>query len=865
MKITSAKMEHLEKETNWNPNMNDLVKSASRVIAPLSPINIFAARSPWAGLEELTFEEVARKLKGTCDVDIYPDDLLIVSAWKRGEIEQEYLEKVLQDWLDRQDLHLPRNTAKQFCLSALLGVRHSKGSISELELRNTAKKLSGFQSELSEKQSLQTCSKQIGEEAVQELNRHMIKWCKLFLDQSQAVWGMPDREKGFYHSWRKLAPHDPNLNKKARRLLNRFPKEAESALNNALSFMGIAPDEVQLYLEAHLLELPGWSGMMLWRSQQSSKESSLLTEYLAVRLSMESALFYADLPVAKKKNSEKVFIESLILKWKDWGGFPIHAWSQLPPPEQTERLTLAFRFDKVLRHRLWLQAWEKTHEARLMNVILAKRPFKQEKTAVAQLAFCIDVRSEPFRRKLEKTEIFETIGTAGFFGLPIETSELAGGHTHNSLPVMFKPQYKVKESTPETVFKQFQQRREAAASLKGTFQTMKHNLLTSMVLPEISGPWLSLQTLMRSFVPKSTGSVFRKLREIWLKKPDTKLSIHREHSSETGLPVGFSVSEQVHYARQALKMMGLTDHFAPLVVICGHGSQSINNPYASALDCGACGGKSSAINARVLAELCNLSHVRKSLAAEGIAIPKDTVFAAAEHVTTVDELRWVYVPKLSELAQKAFDQLQEVLPEVRNESITERIQKLPTLGTSKNPQKEVKRMSEDWSEVRPEWGLTGNAAFIIGQRSLTISCNLEGRVFLQNYNWEKDESGELLAKIIVGPATVAQWINLQYYASTVAPHYYGSGNKATQTVTAGLGVMQGNGSDLLSGLPWQSVMRSHQEAGHDPLRLLVVIQAPRVFVERLLENAPEFRRKIQNGWIRLASIDPAGNWKSWTS
>lgn len=871
MSTTLAKNLYLEKEFDLaHLDMYELMESASKVIVPLGPIHTFAARSPWTGLEQQSFEQVARKLKNVCDINIYPSDSMLQDAWNQGEINLDFLEVGLKNWLDTQSLEFSRDEAEQYCRAILLNEASPK-QLAPSELKRLLKKLSQLKFQIREKHTVRTYSQHLeksGEGSLaKELDHHIIKWCKLFLDESQDAWSMPNRDEGFYHSWRKLVKLDPALNASVRKQLNNLPDDADLALKEVFIKLEIPYVDIQEYLEAHLLALPGWAGMMLWRSEQSAEDKKMLMDYLAVRVSLEWALIQPYLPLTEQINEAKISLEPLITDCVTYSNLQIHEWIQLPLTELKARLTLSYRFDKIIRQRLWMEAWEKTYEHQLMRKMAAKpiELAKNTNSTLAQFIFCIDVRSEPFRRKLEEQGPFETIGTAGFFGLPIETNKLCSNHSHKSLPVMNKPQLKVMESLPESELKQYEQRIHAAQSPGGTFKTMKHNLLSSLVLPEISGPWLGVQTLVRSFFPRSTDSAFRKVRHKWLRKPETELSLDQMHQVEQEIPIGFSDDEKIQYVEQALKMMGLTENFAPLVVICGHGSQSMNNPYAAALDCGACGGASGEFNARVLAALCNLPNVRKNLEEKGILIPNDTIFAASEHITSLDELRWIYVPELSGAAKEAYEHVNQVLPKVKQEANTERIQQLPDITSkSKNPSLAAKRFADDWSEVRPEWGLARNAAFIIGERDLTKECKLSGEVFLHNYSWQKDKNGELLANIIAGPGTVCQWINLQYYASTVAPHYYGSGNKATQTVTSGIGVMQGNASDLLAGLPWQSVMKSDKEIYHKPLRLLVVIQAPREHVERLLGHDPLFRQKIQNGWIRLASIDPEGHWESWS-
>lgn len=166
----------------------------------------------------------------------------------------------------------------------------------------------------------------------------------------------------------------------------------------------------------------------------------------------------------------------------------------------------------------------------------------------------------------------------------------------------------------------------------------------------------------------------------------------------------------------------------------------------------------------------------------------------------------------------------------------------------------VKR-SRDWSQVRPEWGLAGNTAFIAAPRQRTRDAAFDGRVFLHNYDYRQDADGAVLSLIMNAPMVVASWINLQYYASTVDNRRFGSGNKALHNVVGTMGIFEGNGGDLRLGLPWQS-LHDGQRLRHEPLRLTVIIEAPAVMIETVLENHDNVRQLIDNHWLHLIRIDP---------
>ena len=106
-----------------------------------------------------------------------------------------------------------------------------------------------------------------------------------------------------------------------------------------------------------------------------------------------------------------------------------------------------------------------------------------------------------------------------------------------------------------------------------------------------------------------------------------------------GRATGFSSDQRVAMAEAVLKAMSMTRDFGRIVLLVGHGSTTVNNPHASALDCGACGGHTGEANARVAAAILNDARVQGGLRAKGIDIPADTWFIAGLHDTTTDEVR----------------------------------------------------------------------------------------------------------------------------------------------------------------------------------------------------------------------------------
>ncbi len=319
--------------------------------------------------------------------------------------------------------------------------------------------------------------------------------------------------------------------------------------------------------------------------------------------------------------------------------------------------------------------------------------------------------------------------------------------------------------------------------------------------------------------------------------------------------VGFTFKEQLFYAENALKMVGMQS-FAPVVVFCAHESTSENNPYESALNCGACGGKSSETNAKVMALILNKREIRQALQKQDITIPEETLFCYAVHNTVTDEVK-IDLSIVPEPRRDEIRRIQSDLDRAAANAAAERVRMLPfSEGLSERElEKFIERNKMDWSQTRPEWGLSKNNSFIIGPRFWSEKSNFANRAFLHSYDYTIDPHGHFLEVILSGALVVGEWINLEHFFSSVDNRAFGSESKIYHNVTGMFGVISGNMSDLRTGLAAQSV-HLKGEIYHEPVRLLSFIVAPFARYKNVIDRIKRVHYLVYNEWVRLVFLDP---------
>ena len=364
-----------------------------------------------------------------------------------------------------------------------------------------------------------------------------------------------------------------------------------------------------------------------------------------------------------------------------------------------------------------------------------------------------------------------------------------------------------------------------------------------------------------SYLPKLFTDAFGLTRPVphpnnsgLAKSVSKQKNVSLEVAKHEHLTVGVPLEQQIQMAKNALNAMSLTENFARFVLIVGHGSTTVNNPHATGLDCGACGGHSGEANAKVAVAVLNNKAVRKQLKLENINIPNDTFFLACLHDTTTDEISIYNELNVPNHQTQYLIELKKSLTKAGHAARAERALRMTIEG---NVDAAIKSRSKDWSQVRPEWGLAGCTAFVVAPRERTKNLNLGGQSFLHSYDWKKDEGFSILELIMTAPMVVTNWINMQYYASTVDNKHFGSGNKTLHNVTAGLGVLEGYSGDLRVGLPLQSV-HDGENYQHEPVKLNVIIEAPLEAMNAILEKHKHVRNLCDNEWLHLLAMDAEG-------
>ncbi len=721
----------------------------------------------------------------------------------------------------------------------------------------------------------------------------LIRFCAAFLDQGFAPWQLPRRDEGFFTAFLALygQPNGPpdrwmrGLDKVLRRLEAERVGPLESILES-LEQLGVAEAEWEGYLSSTFLALRGWGGMLAQIEARGDRVAhpappGTVIEFLAVRLILDrfSLAFTARECLA--------ITEPVGAFWRLARGRIDPHW----PPSVEQRAFLVFQLAQVqglspdVLYRLGPEEWARLVEQieafsalerrRVFHLAYERRFCTQSLDAIGlharkthgrpdapsfQVCCCIDDREESFRRHLEEIEpSVETFGAAGFYAVAMYYRGAGDANFVPLCPVVIRPNHWVAEEVGEEAGKAHRRRartRRALGAASHQFHVGSRSFALGAILTGTVGVLASIPLVARILFPRLTAKV-RGTVGRWVETPPaTKLRLERAEAEpgDEGGHLGFSLEEMTRIGERFLRDLGLTSGFARLMVLIGHGSDSLNNPHNSAYNCGACGGSAGGPNARALAQILNDPRVRSGLASGGLTIPEATAFVGSYHDTCDDSVVFSDLDRLPATHRDDFARARKAIDETCRRNAHERARRFmsaPLNLSYSGALQHVEGRSEDLAQTRPELGHATNAITIVGRRAWTRGLFLDRRAFLTSYDPTQDDaSGTILKGILQAVFPVCSGINLEYYFSHVDNVGFGAGTKLPHNLAALLGVMDGAASDLRTGLPWQMVEI------HEPVRSLFMIETTPETMRGILDGNAMIGRLSRNGWVLLTVIHP---------
>ncbi len=643
-----------------------------------------------------------------------------------------------------------------------------------------------------------------------------------YLDQGIATWRFPAGKNGFLNSVIALEQNCFTSFFKTDRARGLMLND-NCNINELLRILVGDEQYFEQYLFDQQFSHRGWSGMVA--TIESRPDSLLDTKIISLH----------DLIVFELLLEIDALDASLGNSWQ-----PLSATVSEPPVD-----ILADIADTELNEvfKLWQNAFEWSYYDEVIAAIgLTSNKKNIRKGKSFQAMFCIDERECSLRRYTELADPdSETFGTPGFFGVEFYFHPQNAKFYDKVCPAPVTPKYLIKE---------LEVTEKRKHELLYTSET--HNLFAGFLLSIGLGMLAAIRLFANIFRPKMSPAISNAFTHM---AHNSHLTIENKSpdDKENGLQIGFTIPEMATRLEGVLRSIGLTDNFAPVVYIIGHGSSSANNPHHGAHDCGACSGRPGSVNARVLATFGNHARVRAVLAEKGIFIPEYTHFIGGLHDTAGDEIEFYDTHLLSQLNARNHEINVRSFEKALDLNAKERSRRFVSIKTNNRIEKirkAIKDRSVSLFEPRPELGHGTNSLCIVGHRNRTKGLFLDRRAFLNSYDYKADPEGKILSGILKPLGPVCGGINLEYYFSRVDNHKLGAGTKLPHNVMGLLGVSNGNDGDLLPGLPLQMI------EVHDPVRLLLMVEHFPDVVLNTIRAVPEMYEWYINEWVHLMVMEP---------